>query len=102
MTIYLDVVVFEIIFVAWLMFSAKGKELMYSWSMRLLRWYTGFTRFTTVWIGNNQVQSVSFRDGSRYCIERDADGLILVDYSTGGLASVYDRCRRNLAMSFLR
>lgn len=76
--------------------TTSGREVVYRLGMSMLKRYTGFTRFTTVQIGNNSVQSVSFRDGSRYCIERDADGLIVVDYATGGMASIYNRCRRNL------
>lgn len=97
MTIYADVVMFEIILVAWLTFSARGKGVVYSLSMKLLRWYTGFTKFTTVRIGDKMIQSVSFRDGSRYCIERDANGFITDDYATGGLSSFYNRQRQGLA-----
>lgn len=101
MTIYADVIVFEILFVAWLTFSTRGRELVYSLGMKWLKWYTGFSRFTTVQMDGIYIQSVRFRDGSRFCIERDADGIIR-EYHTGGLSAVYDRCRLNLAASFLR
>lgn len=75
--------------------TTSGREVVYQLGFMMLKKYTGFTRFTKMQIGDNFIQSVGFRDGSRYCIEKNADGSIS-EYTTGKMAKIYSRCRRNL------
>lgn len=87
--------VMSVVFTVVLTKTAAGRELVYELGFKMLKWYTGFTRFTKMQIGDTFVQSVGFRDGSRYCIERNADGSIS-EYTTGKMAKIYSRCRKNL------
>lgn len=86
--------VYSIICTLFLTRTAAGKEVVYDLGMWMLKKYTGYGKSSVCWIDGTRVWSVEFRDGSRFCVDRNEFGSRV--RTTGKMASIFNKGKENL------